>query len=435
MKKILLLNPPSMQPVFRDCYCSCPSKGAFDIHPLDLLIQSGYFSTPDYNVFFVDAMIEKLTFSQTLARIKSLSPDIILSLTGAIVLEWDCLFFNQLKSALPTARLFVSGDIARFEPQIFLQRQPEIEGILLYFGSNGLLEYIEKGSSPYVFTSEQSFSSTVPIQSFQYPLPNIDIARQYSYKLPFFYKPSYYSICTSFGCPYTCRYCNTHLLGYARRPVDDIIEELHWAFKSGYTSLYIRDATFMVDKARTLNLFQKWRHSKLNFQWICFTRADLLDEELVENASQLGCCLMMVGVESYNEAWLHRMSRFMKIQDIFRAFELLRKYKIPSAAQIMPGAGNDLVNRKSYEKRLYHFIRCLDPDYISLNIFSKRPGLKTDDAGLLNLASHSQSYHAIASRINRKFYFHPRRIIRHLQKIVKWLKWGRTKDIFLTIFS
>ncbi len=412
--KLLLLNPPSVQPVFRDCYCSGPSKGRFFIHPLDLQIQSGFFSQGEFQLEFIDAVYERLRPAETLEKIRLFEPDTVFSLVGEAFLEDDATFFYQLKSAFPRIRLFLSGDTARFTPEKLFRNISEADGLLMDFGSPGLLSYLEGGIySGLRLRGENKKSENNSIKYFEYPHPWKGFAEKYSYQLPFFREPCYYSIAGSFGCPYNCIYCNAHLLGYRTRKIDDFIDELYFASALGFKSLYIRDATFMVDKERTFRLFDTWEKTGLRFQWICFTRPDLLDEELVARASRLGCCLMMLGVESFDENWLRNMSRSITLNRTMNTFRLLRKYGICSAAQMMIGVHRPQA-LSDYEEKLRQFLKKLDPDYVSLSVFFPRPGIEITNPAFADIEFNENLYKNLAARINRTFYFHPRTIARQL---------------------
>jgi len=249
-----------------------------------------------------------------------------------------------------------------------------------------------------------------------YPLPWAGVVTRYAYRLPFFSDPRYYSILTSFGCPYRCAYCNTHVLGYKARAPEAFLEELAYAARLGFKSLYVRDATFGVDRAQTLSLFKAWEQTGFAFEWMCFARPDHLDEELLAYAARLGCRLMMLGVESYDETWLHDVSKPMRLEAIKKSFRLLRKYDIRSAALLMMGMDHESLMFPDalirYEQRLKRFLVELDPDYISLNVFSRRPGIETQDGVVRHVEANRQAYTSLAARVNRAFYFKPRTLLR-----------------------
>ncbi len=424
--KLLLLNPPAATPVFRDCYCSGPTKGPFHIHPLDLQVQSGFFAGNGFSVDFLDAVFERLNQREALKRIGTKAPDVVLSLVGDGMIENDRAFLCELKSAFPAVRLFLSGDLARFNPQKTLREIPAAEGLLLDFGSPSLFRYLAEGAS----SGDLLFQpGTGPLSvrlhgTFSCPRPLVSVVTKYRYRLPFFCEPRYYSIATTFGCPFSCAYCNTHLLGYRVRAIDEIMDELHFASSLGYRSLYIRDATFFCERQNTLSLLDAWERRGLRFQWICFTRPDLIDETLAEVASRMGCCLMMLGVESFDESCLENLSRKIDVAGIRNAFRILRKKKIPSAAMIILGLQNlsappSVFQHRwaDYEKQLKDFLECIDPDYISPNIYFPRPGVKAEISILKALEKDRARLEKMAERITRNFYFRSRSIQRHIGRI------------------
>ena len=420
--RLLLLNPPAPRPVFRDCYCSGISKGSFFIHPLDLQIQSGFFSDEDFRLVFIDAVFERLKPAEVFNRIKLFEPDSILALVGHALFDSDIRFLNQLKSIQLSVKLYLSGDSARFTPERMFAKIPAIDGLLMDFGTPGLLNHLKGEDSLHVITPDGGQpQGEANLDRFRYPLPQAAVINRYAYRLPFFKSPRYYSMAMSFGCPFSCLYCNTHLLGYRTRPVDEVVEELYFAAGHGYKSLYVRDATFLFDKERTLRLFRRWEQTGLRLEWVCFTRPDLIDAEVAEAAAGLGCSMMMVGVESYDEKCLSTVSRNIKSGDVIKAFKTLRKFGIRSAAQVIVGLHNanphSAEKPNEYLRRLEDFLKAIDPDYVSLNIYQPRPGIPAGNRILEQLASGSAQYQNLADRINRDFYFRPGAILRQLCRV------------------
>ncbi len=419
--RLLLLNPPFARQVSRDCYCSNPAKSPMLPHPLDLQIQSSFFNSPEFELSFIDAVFARQSPDQTLNAIKAFAPDLIFSLVGALSLESDGLFFRRVKAALPETRLFLSGDVARFAPDALLRDIPEAEGLLLDFTSSGLVDYIKTGDarSPDLYLPGKGAVSQpahAKVQGMAYPLPWPGFVTRYPYQLPFFSSPRYYSILASFGCPHRCAYCNTHALGYKARANDAFLEELAHAARLGFKSLYVRDATFGVNREQTLALLKAWNQAHLSFEWMCFARPDHLDEEIIAWASRLGCRLMMLGVESFDETWLQDVSKEMALATVKETFRRLRQYGIRSAALLMVGMDHETVASPDtvarYEQRLKRFLADLDPDYISLNVFSRRPGVETQDPAVLRVESNRPAYESLAARVNRAFYFKPRTLLR-----------------------
>ncbi len=424
-QRLLLLNPPSRVPVFRDCYCSGRTKGPFSIHPLDLQMQSGFFSSGGFQVDFLDAVFERLTSAETLKRIVDASPASVFALAGLEVLDADAAFFRELKSALPDVRIFLSGDIARFNPQRALDAIPESEGLLLDFASPSLFRYLTEGRAgddmvlrmrPIVFPGP--FHRT-----FSLPVPLVTVVQRYAYRLPFFRATTYYSLATSFGCHFSCAYCNTGQLGIRLRDTDECLDELRFASRLGYRSIYFRDATFFSDRSHSLSLIETWQRAGLRFEWICFTRPDLIDEEVADVAAGSGCRLMMMGVESHDEDCLRGLGRDIPVGVAARAFRILRKKLIPTAAGIILGlhtegyGGSPDMEVSKYRNRLSALLRRLDPDYLAINVYSVRPGTDPNQPVLNALEKQRAEYQRLAGKISRSFYLRPKSILRAVCRV------------------
>ena len=136
----------------------------------------------------------------------------------------------------------------------------------------------------------------------------------------------------------------------------------------------------------------------------------------------MGCRLMMLGVESFDEECLRHVSRSTSTEDIESTFHVLRRVGIRTAAQIIVGLSiedcRDRAAAGRYEKRLKRFLNTIDPDYVSLNIFRPRPGARAENHILNRLAENPDMHRTIANRVNRYFYlYRPKSIGRQVALI------------------
>jgi len=422
-QRLLLLNPPAPIPVFRDCYCSGPIKGGLAAHPLDLQLQSGFFDDTDFQVEFVDAIQEALGVPEALQRIVAFEPETVLTLVGDTVLEHDAGFLAQVRAALPRALVCASGDIARFTPRLAFERIPALDAILLDFTSSALRAHLRGEGTPGLLLRGAPNAAGDPgPDPYRHPLPRPEVAGKHRRQLPFFRVPEYYSLLTSYGCPYACRYCNAHGVGYRTRELDDVIQELRHAAGLGYRSLYIRDATFFFGRERTRALLDQWMRSGLRFEWICFSRPDLIDDEIAEAAAALGCRVIMLGVETFDDACLADLSRPLSFEAARHAFRILRRHRILRAAQLIAGlrrleADGVLADLRQYESQLTDAVSALDPDLLSVGVYHPRPGVSRDAPTLAALAREREACDRLARRITRRFYCRPRTVVRQLASV------------------
>jgi len=417
---VLLLNPPAPSSVFRDCYCSGETKGTFFIHPLDLQIQSGFLAANGFSPLFLDSIFERLDVPASHKRIGKISPKIILALISDSFRNEEVEFFRAVKKNHPDCRLFISGDVARFNHrELFQQTGNLFDGILMNFCSPGLVDHLQgQPASDMLFPDGTgTFSPPRASKRISFPLPWSTFPGQYAYALPFFRTSRYYSLLTAFGCPYSCKYCNVHQVGFAFRALDEVMAEMAFAAESGFKSIYFRDATFLSDRKRTWELFDRWEKAGFDFEWMCFTRPELIDEEIAERAAKLKCRMMMIGVESYDAEWLAAMNKPISIKTIMRTFQTLRKHRIGTAAELMVGMTNEQIDLRVYSRKIKQFINQLDPDFIALSVFERRPGVEGEHPSFQHIDHHREDYKKLEKTINQWFYMRPRTMWRQLMSI------------------
>jgi anaerobic magnesium-protoporphyrin IX monomethyl ester cyclase len=135
-------------------------------------------------------------------------------------------------------------------------------------------------------------------------------------------------IITGRGCPFNCAYCASPKLCHriARfRSVPNVIEELELV-KASYNSPIIRfaDDTFSLNKLRAIDMCRQIIARGLEIQWLCDTRADRVDGELLTAMKEAGCIRIKIGVESGSERVLKRIRKGVSKEAIRRAVALIK---------------------------------------------------------------------------------------------------------------
>ncbi|HEX6288641.1 MAG TPA: radical SAM protein [Herpetosiphonaceae bacterium] len=101
------------------------------------------------------------------------------------------------------------------------------------------------------------------------------------------------------GCPYTCAYCFVWFGRKIRyRPVALIIEELRQQAAHGVRHFFFLDYTFTLDKQWVRQLCTALKAAELEVSWICQTRCERVDRELLQEMKDAGCAGIFYGVES-----------------------------------------------------------------------------------------------------------------------------------------
>ncbi len=189
------------------------------------------------------------------------------------------------------------------------------------------------------------------------------------------------SIQTSRGCPHECDFCSVSALNgrvYRKRPVKEVLDELQIMPQKRF--VFVDDNLFgkgKEDKDRAISLFQGMIERKINKKWGCqvsINEAD--DEELLFYASKAGCKLMIIGVESENEASLMNLGKNINIGKLARyneVFKRINKYHIAIFAALIFGMDTDSIDDLHSRVR---FINKSRIDTVNPSILTPYPGTK-----------------------------------------------------------
>lgn len=148
------------------------------------------------------------------------------------------------------------------------------------------------------------------LDSLPFPAWEVFQFRNQSYYLALKEKPFTF-IQTSRSCPYECGYCPYIVeTKYRKRGIKNVIEEMRYLKeKLNIRGLVFRDPTFSLSKNRTMDLCNAMIKEKFDFSWVCETRLDCLDEELITTMKAAGLKSIKIGVESADEDVLKQANR------------------------------------------------------------------------------------------------------------------------------
>ncbi len=170
------------------------------------------------------------------------------------------------------------------------------------------------------------------------------------------------SLITARGCPYHCRWCSHEVFGktHRRRKPVSVADELEWL-----VDRYRPEMGWMADDVFTIHhgwLFEyagelKRRGLRLPFE--CISRADRLNQKVVDTLAEMGCFRVWIGSESGSQRILDAMERGVTVEQVQSAVSLCRGAGIQSGMFLMWGyEGEDLTD---IEATVDH-VKKTDPD-------------------------------------------------------------------------
>jgi radical SAM superfamily enzyme YgiQ (UPF0313 family) len=441
MKKILLLNLPSKSFNYsRDYFCSKVLKADYVEQPLDLLILSGILFN-SFKLDILDATMLNLDFKRCFYKIKSLSPDIIIFLSGSVSQNEDFGFIKQIKKENKYLKLIGIGDIF-WRKEIFVENS-WIDAVLLDFTTEDILNYLngeyEKVRNM-MFRNNNNIIFTDTIEShkkeFEIPIPRHELFLNKRYTLPFVKHLPFTTILTAYGCPFSCPFCIYSLLGYKIRKLENVFEELNYINFLRIPELFIKDQTFGCDKERTFELCMEIIKRKWKFSWTAFSRADVLDYELLSIMKEAGCHTLILGVETANKELLKKYKNGLTHEKIEYTFKLCKKLNIRTVGTFILGFPYE--SKESILETIDFAIK-LRCDFASFNIFVPKPGTSTekefcennegnkfnnkkwDQSGIISVSGNgiisAKDIAALLTFAIRRFYFTPHYIIVRLLRM------------------
>jgi len=133
---------------------------------------------------------------------------------------------------------------------------------------------------------------------------------------------------TSRGCPYSCVFCEkeTYGRGFRPRSVDNVCDELEQLlaeYQPGAV-LFI-DELFTTQRKRVFALCEEIVRRKIEVNWVCETRVDRIDYEMMMAMREAGMRLIYFGVETGSPASLVTLKKRFTLEQIIETLKTARK--------------------------------------------------------------------------------------------------------------
>ena len=261
-------------------------------------------------------------------------------------------------------------------------------------------------------------------------IPPHDIFPLEKYECSFIRRKPFATVLTDYSCPYRCTFCIMSTLGFKYRSVPDVIGELDYLKERGIKEIYFADQTFGANKKTTRNLLEQMKEKDYGFSWVCFSRADTINDSNIGLMKATGCHTIIFGVEFGNDENLEATKKDLVTSQIDSVIDLCRAHGIRTVGTFMLG---DATHTVEDLQDIVDYSTSLELDFASFNVYVPRvddhlKSLKDLDA----VGCYDQSgaevksfspnisddvlaaYHRLA---RRRFYLRPGYLLRRLAMV------------------
>ena len=144
------------------------------------------------------------------------------------------------------------------------------------------------------------------------------------------------------GCPYSCRYCAVNNIWKGKRRYRKpakVVDEMASIVRDGQSrEIVFVDDIFTLNNRYVYELCAEMKKmGQAPFTWICTTRADLVDEKLLQEMRSAGCRGITYGVEAGSQKILEAMDKRLTLEQVEKAFRMALDADIlPTGAFMFP---------------------------------------------------------------------------------------------------
>jgi radical SAM superfamily enzyme YgiQ (UPF0313 family) len=466
--KILFLNPPILETgeLYMKEVGRCGRKAvAGELWPQTGLAYLAAVAIEEKcDVLLIDAMASGYKIDYILKAVKEFSPDMIIANATTPTFKNDAEILEILKKNHPAIYALTGTHVSAL-PEESLKNSPA-DLVFVNEAEGTLKELIKKRNNwsdipgiAYKKENEIIITTECPyiIDLDDLPFPARNLLPNDKYRMPFFEDESYATVIPTRGCPWKCIFCRAGRVWGSKvrsRSPENVIREL----EDIKNTLKIRNVVFMTD---SLTLDKKWVNAfldllikkNLGLRWICNSRVDAVNPEMLIKMKAAGCMLVSYGVESGSQEILDTSKKKIKLKDSENALKWTREAKITSMAYFilgLPGETHDTI------KETIKFAGKINPDYVNFHIATPFPGTELYDIALKNNWLSSTDWNDFEeegsavlrtedltaedlvkaqSRAMKSFYMRPGRIVKELLAIRSFGQFKARAKAAISLFS
>ncbi len=383
--RILLIKPNYRSPGW-DYY-------NMNFPPINLTSIASYLTDLQVEVEILDAKVKNLNDNQIRKKIEAFHPDLVgISVFVSAAINTCNNISKIIKDINPNCVIVYGGRHPTFEPDETLSVN-EVDILVRREGELTFRELIIKGTPENVKGISYKSNGTL-IHNPERQLMNKKEYENIRIPARFLTKNNKYQMLTvrletvetSRGCPYTCKFCTTHIINnklWRPRPVERILTELKMiSHNKKITDIFFVDDNLTVNTKRIEYLCRRIIECKKSkeindFKFFAQVRVDSVvkSPQMIQMMAKAGFWVVFIGIESVNEKTLKDIRKGLSFSQVLKALKILHENKIIVIGNLIIGV--DLNATENDIKKEIKFIKSIDIDLISYVLLTPFPGSDT----------------------------------------------------------
>lgn len=365
--------------------------------PLGLLYLATLAEDLDHDVTFIDCDVEGVNNRELVRRVTAGSFDLIGFSATSPIYHKAVKSAEAIKRVAPHVKTVIGGDHVNilgrrvlydvFDYAVFGEGEetwPELLNALAagekdLHGINGLIW--RKGDEIVQNMPRRLFPDMDKL-----PLPAIHLTRTEDYRMTFGLPKNrnigkYVSIMMSRGCPFKCTFCSEssdvkyvdQVAKMRFRSAKNIVDELEAHYRNhDVRHFFFMDSNITLKKRHTVEMCEEIIRRKLPITFEGWTRANLINDELMALLVKAGLRRLSCGVESGDPEILKIIKKDVPLEAIREFFRLCGKYEVEPLGSAM--LGNPGETRRSIRNTINFLDSIPELLYTNFSIANPYPG-------------------------------------------------------------
>jgi radical SAM superfamily enzyme YgiQ (UPF0313 family) len=319
--RVLLINPPAADGVRQVREGRCMQRaGAWTAvwTPISLATCAAVLRRDGHQVRLRDCIVEDLDFKALAHIIGAFRPELVVFNAVTPALVSDLGTARWVKAVCPQARCAAIGIHGTALPAETLELEPALDAVVRgepeltvadlasgrdYSAIAGISWRTDTQPGAAVPHGEIRHNPDRPFVAplDDLPCPAWDLIRTELYRMPFSGE-RFLLVGTGRGCPYPCTFCADRTYYGCRlrlRSAGSVADEIERNTRDfGVRDFLFWSESFTLSRRFATELAEEMIRRRLDVRWVCNSRVDHVDRELLERFRRAGCWMIGYGIES-----------------------------------------------------------------------------------------------------------------------------------------